>query len=84
MMGINQTQKNLFSYHVDLDKRVRPDHPLRKINATVDFNFVRREVASQYGYNGNVSVDPAVILKMMFLLFLDDVASERELMRIMS
>jgi hypothetical protein len=27
----------------------------------------------------NVSVAPEVILKMMFLLFFDDVASEREL-----
>jgi len=39
-------------------------------------------VEKYYGYNGNVSVDPAVIMKMMFLLFYDDVSSERELMKI--
>jgi len=82
MMGIKQGQKELFSYQVDLDKRVREEHPLRKVHEQVDFEFVRREVADLYGYNGNVSVDPAVIAKMMFLLFYDDVASERELMRI--
>jgi transposase len=82
MMGVKENQRDLFSYHVDLDKRVRQDHPLRKIQTTIDFNFVRQEVADRYGYNGNVSVDPAVILKMMFLLFYDDVVSERELMKI--
>ena len=82
MMGINQPQKDLFSYQIDLDKRVRQDHMLRKISATVDFAFVREEVAGSYGYNGNVSVDPCIVMKMMFLLFFDDVSSERELMRI--
>ena len=79
MMGMKQPQKELFSYQVDLDRRVRSDHPLRKIGQAIDFTFVREVVATRYGYNGNVSVDPAVIMKMMFLLFYDDVASEREL-----
>jgi hypothetical protein len=39
-------------------------------------------VANFYGSNGNVSVDPVIIVKLMLLLFLDDVRSERELMRI--
>src|SRR3954454_19993181 len=82
MMGQHDPQKELFSYHIDLDKRVRPDHPLRAIAAKVDFSFVREEVAPFYGKKGNVSVDPVIILKLMFLLFFDDVASERELMAI--
>jgi len=82
MMGMKEEQKDLFSYQVDLDKRVRQDHPLRKIRQMVDFSFVRGEVAERYGYNGNVSVDPAVILKMMFLLFYDNLPSERELMKV--
>jgi transposase len=43
---------------------------------------VREEVAHCYGTSGNESVDPEVILKMMFLLFFDDIASERELMEV--
>lgn len=82
MMGSQEPQKGLFSYQIDLDRRVRTDHPLRRIREVIDFGFVRAEVAACYGANGNESVDPAVILKMMFLLFLDNVASERELMRI--
>lgn len=84
MMGIRQDQKDLFNYNIDLDKRIRKDNPLRKISEKIDFTFVRAEVAGQYGYNGNVSEDPAVILKMMFLLFFDDISSERELMRIIA
>jgi transposase len=83
MMGEHTQQKELFSYQVDLDRRVRADHPLRRIRAAIDFRFVREEVAHCYGRNGNESVDPEVILKLMFLLFLDDVKSERELMRML-
>jgi transposase len=82
MIGTQPPQKELFSYHINLDQRVRDNHPLRKINEVVDFQFVRAEVAHLYGYNGNESVPPETILKMMFLLFFDDVSSERELMRI--
>jgi transposase len=82
MMGINTEQKELFSYSIDLDQRVRPENPLRQISESIDFTFVRQEVKDFYGYNGNESVDPAVVMKMMFLLFFDDVSSERELMRI--
>src|SRR5678815_2882247 len=82
MMGVHQPQVELFSYKVNLEKRVRVDHPLRRVAAEIDFTFVRAEVASAYGHNGHVSIDPAVLLKMMFLLFFDDVSSERELMKI--
>jgi len=80
MMGVREGQKELFSYQVDLDKRVRPNHPLRDIQRQIDFTFVRDDVGRHYGYNGHKSEDPAVIAKMMFLLFYDDVSSERELM----
>lgn len=82
MMGMHEPQKEMFSYQVDLDKRVRADHPLRRINEVVDWNLIRGEVKECYGYNGNVSVDPAQVMKLLFLLFYDNVESERELMRI--
>jgi transposase len=84
MMGQQQPQKELFSYQIDLDRRVRADNPLRQVAAAIDFSFARAEVEATYGHNGNVSVDPAVILKMMFLLFFDNVRSERQLMEILS
>lgn len=81
MMGEHQGQAALFSYEVDLERRVRKDHPLRRVAAAIDFTFARAAVAHTYGDRGNVSVDPAILLKLMFLLFHENVASERELMR---
>jgi transposase len=81
MMGLHEGQKELFSYQIDLDRRVRAGHPLRRVRQTIDFTFAPEAVAHTYGENGNVSVDPAVLLKMMFLLFSENVRIERELVR---
>ena len=83
MMGKHQPQKDLFSYSVDLDKRVRQNHPLRKVAGKIDFSFVREEVKDCYGHNGNEGLDPEIIMKLMFLLFWDNVRSERELMQVL-
>lgn len=80
-MGTHVPQCELFSYRVNLDERVRQDHPLRKVLAMCDFSFVREEVKDKYGTKGNVGIDPEIIVKLMFLLFWDNVRSERELMR---
>ena len=82
MMGHWQKQTELWVEPINLGKRIAQDHLLRKINKVLDLGFVRREVAGFYGSNGHVSVDPVIIIKLMLLLFVDDVRSERELMRI--
>jgi len=64
MMGQHKSDPQLFNYAVNLEKRVRAAHPLRRVKATIDFGFVREEVAHCYGKNGNESVAPEVILKM--------------------
>ncbi len=80
-MGKEQKDNlKLFYPSVNLEKRVRPDHILRKINKNIDFNFVYDEVKDKYGQRGNVSVPPPIILKMLLLLILFNVRSERELM----
>lgn len=81
MMGReNPPQPSLFYTGINLEKRVRSDHVLRKVSRLVDFEFVYAEVKESYGYNGNVSVPPPMILKLMLLLVLYNVRSERELM----
>jgi transposase len=82
MMGQWQKQTELWVEPVHLVRRIPQDHLLRKINRALDLGVVRGQVAGFYGSNGNVSVDPVIIIKLMLLLFLDDVRSERELMRI--
>jgi len=82
MMGKpNQLEPKLFYHGISLDRRIPVDHPLRKIKQLVDFDFIRSQVADTYGNNGNQSVDPSVILKLVFLLFYENVKSERALMR---
>ena len=73
-------QPSLFYTGIDLDRRVRPNHVLRRVARMVDFDFVYAEVKESYGYNGNVSVPPPMILKLMLLLVMYNVRSERELM----
>jgi len=68
-------------YGLSLEERIPPDHLLRKIRTQVDFDFTYALVRPYYGVKGNVSVPPPVLLKMMLLLFLYNVSSERELLR---
>ncbi len=73
-------QPSLFYTRFNLDQRIGPNHPLRAIEQTIDFDSIYDEVRDAYGHNGNVSVPPPVILKMMLLLVMYNVRSERELM----
>ncbi|TLN18712.1 hypothetical protein FDZ71_05660 [bacterium] len=81
MMGRQeQPQNNLFHYGINLDQRIRNNHPLRKVHELIDFDFAYAEVKHCYGHNGNESVPPPIILKLMLLLVFYNVRSERELM----
>lgn len=81
MMGRRQRiDSKLFYGNLSLDSRVRADNPLRRIKAVIDFDFVRAAVRPLYGVRGNPSVDPAVMMKLMLLLVLENIRSERQLM----
>ena len=82
MMGTQPSarQPAFFSYYVDLERRLPTDHLLRRLSAALDLAFVLPAVRHCYGRSGNTSEDPRVIIKMLLLLFLYDIGSERELM----
>jgi transposase len=81
MMGKPQyVEPKLFYHSIRLESRIPQGHPIRKIKQLIDFSFIRSRVEHLYGKNGNISVDPAVILKLIFLLFYENVKSERALM----
>lgn len=81
MMGCETGfQPKLFYHQINLDQRIPQNNILRRIQEQIDFEFIYAEVKDSYGDNGNVSIPPPVILKMMLLLILYNVRSERELM----
>lgn len=81
MMGYqSDLQPKLFYHSINLEERIPGNHILRKIQSRIDFDFIYHEVKELYGGKGNVSVPPPAILKMMLLLILYNVRSERELM----
>jgi transposase len=81
MMGYQPPpQSSLFYSRFNLEERIRSDHPLRGADAVLDLDFVYGEVSDSYGCNGNVSIPPPMIVKLMLLLVFYNVRSERELM----
>jgi len=80
-MGIDSPpQGSLFIARFDLESRIRRNHPLRDLDRVLDLGWVYGEVAPFYGRNGNVSVAPTILVKLMLLLMFYNVRSERELM----
>ena len=67
---------------VTLEELVPKDHLLRKIEAAVNFEFIREKVAHLYcADNGRPALDPVVMFKLLFIGYLFGVRSERQLMR---
>lgn len=82
MMGYQEPpQGKLFYTHLNIDQRVRANHPLRKIARQIGFEFVYKDVEEIYGTKGNVSVPPPIILKLMLLFVFYNMRSERELIQ---
>lgn len=82
MMGHTRQRKSkLFYTSFSLEQRIGGDNRYRRLNEVLDFSFLRPIVARYYGPNGHASEDPIVIMKLMLILFLENIPSERELMR---
>jgi transposase len=81
MRGTDDRSGSLFSY-VDLEARVRDDHPLRAIRSIV--NEALRDLAPDFGalYSriGRPSIAPERLLRAMLLQAFYSVRSERQLM----
>jgi transposase len=81
MRGSDQRPEELFSY-VDLEKRVRSDHPLRAIRALTDSALaaLSGDFAALYSKVGRPSIAPEMLLRAMLLQAFYSVRSERQLM----
>ena len=81
MRGGDERSGELFSY-VDLEARVRADHPLRAIRAIVNeaLSALERDFAVLYAPIGRPSIPPEKLLRAMLLQAFYSIRSERQLM----
>lgn len=79
--GGDERTGELFSY-VDLEVRVRRDHPLRAVRAIVNeaLSTLEREFAALYSPIGRPSIPPEKLLRAMLLQAFYSIRSERLLM----
>lgn len=80
MLGNKRFRPKMF-YSVQLDNLVPQDHELRKVLSLVDFSFIRGLVRDKYSWTGQPSVDPEVIIKMLFIGYYYGILSERQLVK---
>ncbi|WP_316980469.1 IS5 family transposase [Shumkonia mesophila] len=81
MRGTDKRLGELFSY-VDLEKRVRPDHPLRAIREMANgaLALLSGDFATLYSGLGRPSIAPELLLRAMLLQAFYSIRSERQLM----
>jgi transposase len=80
MRGKDEVRGSLFSY-VDLEHRVRPDHPLRAIRGVVNAALVEMsaEFDALYPLTGRDSIPPERLLRALLLQAFYSIRSERQL-----
>jgi transposase len=81
MRGSDKRPGELFSY-VDVEQRIRLDHPLRAIRALTDaaLAMLSGDFAALYSGIGRPSIAPEMLLRAMLLQAFYSVRSERQLM----
>ena len=79
MMGPAVGQQDRLFYEFDLDDRVPADHLLRRIDAVLDLNWVRSELAPYYRHTGCPSIDPELMIRMLLVGYCYSIRSERRL-----
>jgi transposase len=79
LRGTDERSGSLFSY-VDLEARVRRDHPLRTIRGLVNEALGAMDFAALYSTMGRPSIAPEKLLRAMLLQAFYSIRSERQLM----
>jgi transposase len=84
MEGVMRGRKNLQSqlfYSIDVEARIRSDHPLRPLKRRVEqiLASMDRVFAAAYSRTGRPSVPPERLLKALLLMALYSIRSERQL-----
>lgn len=78
MMGKQDAPEELF-YRFRLEDHVPADHPLRAVNAVLNFDRVRTVLKDHYSHTGRPSIDPELLLRMLLVGYAYGIRSERQL-----
>jgi len=78
LLGHKQRAEPMF-YYITMEDIVPEGHMLRLINEHIDLGFIRDKVKHLYSHTGRPSIDPEVLLRMLFIGYLYGITSERRL-----
>lgn len=78
MMGRQVEVAQLF-YEFSLERHVPLDHRLRRIDRALDLSWLRAELAPFYSCTGRPSIDPELMIRMLFVGYCYGIRSERRL-----
>ncbi len=80
MQGRKSFEAKLF-YDASLDKLVPMDNFYRLLDTSIDLHFLYKETARYYGNEGQESIDPLVFFKILLVGYLNNINSDRALIR---
>ena len=80
MQGRKDFTPKLF-YELSLDRLVPADNLYRKINQELDLHFLYQSTRKYYGTEGQQSIDPVVFFKILLVGYLNNINSDRALLR---
>ncbi len=80
MQGKKNITPQLF-YNTSLEKLVPADNFYRSLNASLDLHFLYKATKPYYGTEGQQSIDPVVFFKILLVGYLNNINSDRSLLR---
>lgn len=80
MQGRKDFTPQLF-YELSLDRLVPSDNFYRKVNQHLELHFLYKSTAPYYGREGQQSIDPVVFFKILLVGYLNNINSDRALLR---
>ncbi|MDI6780083.1 MAG: transposase, partial [Bacteroidota bacterium] len=80
MMGKKKNEPKLM-YSISLEDLVPEDNFYRQLAKLLDLKFLYQECKSIYGNTGNPSIDPVVFFKLLLFGYLENIISDRGLVR---
>jgi len=80
MQGRKEFTPQLF-YELSLDRLVPQENFYRKVNKHLEFHFLYKSTERYYGKEGQQSIDPVVFFKILLVGYLNDINSDRALLR---